>query len=83
MNYGEQGRIIDETDVINDIVATNTATHDSNPNNSLDGHFPMGDSVMEDVHATQHRLHEPIDGAPDLILKLSLGSVLESHACVG
>jgi hypothetical protein len=83
MTYGEQGRIIDETDVINDIFATNTDAHDSTPNNSLEAHFPMGDSVMEHVHTTQHRLHEPIDGAPDLILKLSLGSVLESNACVG
>jgi hypothetical protein len=51
ITYGEQGGIIDGTDVINDIFATNTDTHGSNPNNSLEAHFPMGDSVMEDVHA--------------------------------
>jgi hypothetical protein len=50
ITYGEQGRIIDETDVINDIFATNTDTYDLNPNNSLEARFPMGDSVMEDVH---------------------------------
>jgi hypothetical protein len=30
--------------------ATNTDTHDLNPNNSLAANFPMGDSVTEDAH---------------------------------